>query len=103
MKAVELFAGAGGIALGCELGGFTPQIVSAWDRWASDTVRENQGAGYPMVAGWKGHGGDVRDVDWSQVTEPVDLVGGGPPCQPSGMGGKARSAKELAKWRPFLG
>ncbi|MBZ5737522.1 DNA cytosine methyltransferase [Nocardioides mangrovi] len=94
MRSVELFAGAGGLALGCELAGFHPEVVVEWDRWACDTVRENQALGYPLVDGWKVHEGDVRAVDWSQVTEPVDLVTGGPPCQPFSMGGKARAADD---------
>lgn len=94
MRSVELFAGAGGLALGCELAGFEPQIVVEWDRWACDTVRQNQALGYPLVNGWKVQEGDVRAVDWSQVRESIDLVTGGPPCQPFSMGGKHRAADD---------
>lgn len=87
MRSVELFAGAGGLALGCELAGFEPAAVVEWDRWACDTVRENRDAGYPLVQGWDVIEGDVRKVDWSGVSD-VDLVAGGPPCQPFSMGGK---------------
>jgi DNA (cytosine-5)-methyltransferase 1 len=94
VRSVELFAGAGGLALGCELAGFKPAAVVEWDRWACDTVRENRAVGYPLVQDWSVTEGDVRDVDWSLITEPVDLVSGGPPCQPFSMGGKARSADD---------
>ena len=93
MRSVELFAGAGGLALGCDLAGFEPSIVAEWDRWACDTVRENKAAGYSVVRDWAVHEGDVRDVEWSAVTD-VDLVSGGPPCQPFSMGGKARAADD---------
>ena len=82
MKAVELFAGAGGLALGVSLAGFKPLAVVEWDKWACDTIRQNQERGYPLVADWPLHEGDVRDFDWSSINEQVDLLAGGPPCQP---------------------
>ena len=88
MKAVELFAGAGGLALGVGLAGFKPLAVVEWDKWACDTIRQNQSRGYPLVADWPLWEGDVRSFDWSSITEPVDLLAGGPPCQPFSMGGK---------------
>ncbi|HEX7762840.1 MAG TPA: DNA cytosine methyltransferase, partial [Cellvibrio sp.] len=42
MKSVELFAGAGGLAMGCEIAGFEHLAVIEWDKWACDTVRENK-------------------------------------------------------------
>lgn len=93
MRSVELFAGAGGLALGCELAGFEHLAVVEWDRWACDTMRENRAASYPLVRDWKVVEGDVRKVDW-EGTEDVDLVAGGPPCQPFSMGGKARAADD---------
>lgn len=87
MRSIELFAGAGGLALGCHLAGFEPDLVVEWDRWACDTLRENQAAEYPLVVGWPVIEGDVRHVDWSTLPEGVDLVAGGPPCQPFSSGG----------------
>ena len=91
MKAVELFAGAGGLALGVGLAGFKPLAVVEWDKWACDTIRENQKRGYPLVADWPLHEGDVRNFDWGSITEQVDLLAGGPPCQPFSMGGKHKA------------
>lgn len=91
MKCVELFAGAGGLAMGVHLAGFDPQAVVEWDRWACDTIRENGARGYPLVAGWNVHEGDVRNFDWEGVGQSMDLVAGGPPCQPFSMGGKHRA------------
>jgi DNA (cytosine-5)-methyltransferase 1 len=94
MKSVELFAGAGGLALGCELAGFKSVKTVEWDRWACDTMRENQRAGYPLVASWQVIESDVRKVDWSDLDGPIDLVAGGPPCQPFSAAGKARAADD---------
>ncbi|MDR1428538.1 MAG: DNA cytosine methyltransferase [Bifidobacteriaceae bacterium] len=95
MRSIELFAGAGGLGLGCELGGFRPDAVVEWDRWACDTIRQNAAADYPLVRDWNVLEADVRSVDWqSIITGPVTLVAGGPPCQPFSMGGKARAADD---------
>ena len=92
MKSVELFAGAGGLGLGLSLAGFTPAAVVEWDKWACDTVRENLRREYPLVQGWPLVEGDVRewimDFSASPEADDVDLVAGGPPCQPFSMGGK---------------
>lgn len=100
MQSVELFAGAGGLALGCKLAGFETVRVVEWDRWACDTVRENAAADYPLVRNWQVAEGDVRGVDWSTITGPIDLVAGGPPCQPFSMGGKARASDDLRDMFP---
>ena len=91
MRAVELFAGAGGLALGVSLAGFKSLAVVEWDKWACDTIRENQRRGYPLVTGWPLHEGDVRAFDWSSIPEDIELLAGGPPCQPFSMGGKHRA------------
>lgn len=91
LSAVELFAGAGGLALGVSLAGFKPLAVLEWDHWACDTLRENRERGFPLVDGWPIHCGDVRAFDYEALRGPVDLVSGGPPCQPFSMGGKHRA------------
>ena len=92
MKAVELFAGAGGLAMGIRLAGFSSLALLEWSKSACDTVRLNQARGYPLVADWPApFEGDVRDFDWAQAgpdLEDIDLLAGGPPCQPFSMGGK---------------
>lgn len=93
MRAVELFAGAGGLALGASLAGFKPLAVVEWNKWACDTIRENRRRGYPMVADWPEPAeGDVRNEGWiANIPQDIELVAGGPPCQPFSMGGKHRA------------
>ena len=91
MKCIELFAGAGGLAMGVGLAGFESCAVVEWDKWACETIRENKKAGYPLVADWKVCEGDVRNFEWELLGRSIDLVAGGPPCQPFSMGGKHRA------------
>ena len=88
MNCIELYAGAGGLAMGVSLAGFKPLAVVERDKWACDTIRENQQLGYPLVKDWPLHQCDVRSFDWSLIVDSVDLIAGGPPCQPFSMGGK---------------
>ncbi len=94
MRSVELFAGAGGLAMGCEIAGFEHLAVVEWDKWACDTVRENQKRDYPLVRGWTLHEGDVRTFDWSSIPEDIELLAGGPPCQPFSIGGKHKAHED---------
>lgn len=89
MKAVELFAGAGGLGMGISKAGFTPTRIVEWDRWCCDTIRENRKAGRGVIGRWpEPIEGDVRQVDFMPLKGKVDLVSGGPPCQPFSLGGK---------------
>lgn len=92
LTSIELFAGAGGLAMGTSLAGFRSLGVVEWDRWACDTIRQNQARGYPLVADWPLFEGDVRDwtraLDAQMPEGQLDLLAGGPPCQPFSMGGK---------------
>lgn len=94
MRSVELFAGGGGLALGTHMAGFSTEVVAEWNSWACNTIRLNAEAGSPFVAGAKVMEGDVRDIDWSSVPAGVDLVSGGPPCQPFSAGGRGRAADD---------
>lgn len=91
---VELFAGAGGLALGCQRAGFDATVTAEWDAHACNTLRGNKERGNALASGWDVHEGDVRDFDWSSLEDTVDLVAGGPPCQPFSAGGLGRAAAD---------
>ncbi|CDH43998.1 Cytosine-specific methyltransferase [Candidatus Contendobacter odensis Run_B_J11] len=77
--------------MGVSLSGFESLAVVEWDKWACDTIRENQKRGYPLLQNWPLWEGDVRNFDWSSIADGIDLLAGGPPCQPFSMGGKHKA------------
>jgi DNA (cytosine-5)-methyltransferase 1 len=95
MKAVELFAGAGGLGMGIGKAGFRPRRIVEWNRWCCDTIRENRKGPGTLVSHWpEPVEGDVRDIDFRDLRGKIELVSGGPPCQPFSLGGKHRAHKD---------
>jgi len=90
MKSVELFAGAGGLAIGMAKAGFHHAAVIEWNSDACETFRENKRHHTHHVEEWPLHEGDVRGFDYRTLNGDVMVVSGGPPCQPFSMGGKHR-------------
>ncbi len=87
MQSAELFAGCGGLALGMSRAGFQHQHMAEFDQDAVATVLHNKAKGIEHVRDWPMGLQDVREIDWKKLTS-LDLVSGGPPCQPFGIGGK---------------
>ncbi len=88
MRSIELFAGAGGLALGVAQAGFEHDVVLEWDRNACDTLRRNHLSGVAHVSSWTIHEGDVSEYDFRKHAGKTEFVAGGPPCQPFSLGGK---------------
>lgn len=88
MKSIELFAGAGGLALGTSAAGFRHVALLEWDRDACETLRFNAERHFGPRSKVEVVEGDVRQFDFRQFHGELDLVSGGPPCQPFSIGGK---------------
>lgn len=78
---IELFAGAGGLALGLEQAGFDGLAYVEINGDACETLRRNRPE-------WNVIEGDVHEIDFRQYDGQVDLVSGGFPCQAFSMAGK---------------
>nr|WP_316655722.1 DNA cytosine methyltransferase [uncultured Gellertiella sp.] len=100
MKTLELFAGAGGLGMGVSRAGFKTEAVIEWDRWCCDTIRQNRKNEFGVIADWpEPIESDVRNIDFKMYQGRVNLVTGGPPCQPFSVGGKHQAhADERDMW-----
>lgn len=78
--------------LGTALAGFEHVAAIEWEHNCCQTLRLNQAAGYPLIGDTTIIESDVRKVDWSLAPDDLDLLAGGPPCQPFSLGGLARAA-----------
>lgn len=88
MQSVELFAGAGGLALGVARAGFRHNCLIEWDKSACTTLRENQKQFFGEMLQSSVIQSDVSKFDFSSITDQIDFLTGGPPCQPFSIGGK---------------
>ncbi|MEC4881023.1 MAG: hypothetical protein SAL70_06685 [Scytonema sp. PMC 1070.18] len=75
MKSVELFTGAGGLAIKTAKAGFDHSLVER-DQHSCHTIRENQHKGVSVVRDWCIHQMDVVDFDFSTVGGEIDLLAG---------------------------
>ena len=78
---LELFAGAGGLAVGLEKSGLKCVALNEIDKWACQTLRNNR-------PNWKVLEGDIKDFSFSEFKDNVDVVTGGFPCQAFSYAGK---------------
>lgn len=80
-NSVELFAGAGGLALGMSLAGFHHVLLNEFDTSACNTLKTNK-------PNWNVIEGDVRHIDFTPLRGKVDFLSGGFPCQAFSYAGK---------------
>lgn len=78
---VELFAGAGGLALGMHKAGFKHVLLNENDKTACQTLRRN----HPE---WNVVEGDIHNVDFKPLRGKIDFLSGGFPCQAFSYAGK---------------
>jgi len=73
-KSIELFAGAGGLALGLEKAGFEPVLLNEINSDACKTLKHNR-------PNWNVIEGDITKLDFSDYKGKIDFLSGGFPCQ----------------------
>lgn len=80
LNVIELFAGAGGLALGLEQAGFNTKLAVEINKWATKTLKTNR-------PNWNIAEDDINKIVENGVKtylkddEEIDLVSGGYPCQ----------------------
>lgn len=84
---LELFAGAGGLAIGLEKAGIKCKALNEIDKWACKTLRENR-------PNWNVLEGDIKQFDFSSYKDEVDIITGGFPCQAFSYAGKKLGLKD---------
>ncbi len=87
-SSIELFTGAGGLALGLERAGLHHLALVEIEKRSVTTLRTNSRNGALGVAESDIHEMNVRKFDFSPFADRVDLIAGGVPCQPFSLGGK---------------
>lgn len=99
LRAMSLFSGGGGLDLGFERAGF--EHIASFDALeiCGATLRHNRSQ-------WKvfsGQYGDVTKVNWTAYKGAVDLVHGGPPCQPFSVAGRRSGSEDTRDmWPAFI-
>ncbi|MEQ9166261.1 MAG: DNA (cytosine-5-)-methyltransferase [Fulvivirga sp.] len=78
---LELFAGAGGLAIGLEKAGLKCVALNEIDHWAAETLRVNR-------PGWRVIEDDIRNLSFKEYSGRLDVVTGGFPCQAFSYAGK---------------
>ncbi len=101
LTCLELFAGPGGLALGVHNAGFRHLGLIEYEKAAAATLRENckDPLGLdPTVVIER----DARLVDYKPFAGKVDLLTGGPPCQPFSAGGHGKGPADDRNMFPTL-
>ncbi|MEI8363810.1 MAG: DNA (cytosine-5-)-methyltransferase [Betaproteobacteria bacterium] len=93
MKTLEIFSGAGGLAKGLELSGFEHAAFVEFNKHACNSLYENFNPERVFF-------GDIKDFNFDNL-EQIDLVAGGPPCQPFSLGGKHGANQDNRDMFPY--
>lgn len=88
LRAIDLFAGGGGTALGLENAGLHHDLLVEKDRHAAATLKMNR-------PNWNVFEGDVAEVDYTPFAGKVDVVEGGFPCQAFSYAGNKMGFKDV--------
>ncbi|MEU9563076.1 DNA (cytosine-5-)-methyltransferase [Streptomyces sp. NPDC048161] len=115
---VELFAGGGGLAMAVHQAGFRPLLFNEFNKRACETLvasaRKTLGVdGIERAEDTKPepprpgrpaplYPGDVRDLDMTAFQGKVDVLAGGPPCQPFSAGGVAKGDEDKRNMFPAM-
>ena len=87
LSSLELFTGAGGLALGVASAGFSHLGLVELNEHACHSLRANSRR-IRLMRGWPIFEQDARTFDFRTYSGKVTLIAAGAPCQPWSLGGK---------------
>jgi DNA (cytosine-5)-methyltransferase 1 len=100
MNSIEIFAGGGGLALGVKDAGFSHASLIEWDTDSAKTLYHNyKNFGFDNEQQWI-FNDDIRNISFSEYSDKIDLLSGGPPCQPFSIGGKHKAYNDTRDMFP---
>ena len=99
LRALSLFSGGGGLDLGFDKAGFEHVASYELIPICKDTLSTNRPS-WTIFSGTEE--GDVTKVDWNQYEGQIDIIHGGPPCQPFSIAGQQKGIEdERNMWGEF--
>jgi DNA (cytosine-5)-methyltransferase 1 len=101
LNSLELCSGAGGLALGIAMAGFCYSAVVELDNACCETLRHNKLADVEYVRNWDVLESDISEMDFAPY-RGIDLLSGGPPCQPFSQGGTRNGRSDKRDMFPHL-
>ena len=81
-NSLELFSGAGGLAIGLENSGFSHKLLVERDPHACKNLTINKQQEKEPFINWNLYEGDSRSINYKEKLQNIEFVSGGPPCQP---------------------
>ncbi|MEA3544646.1 MAG: DNA (cytosine-5-)-methyltransferase [Thermodesulfobacteriota bacterium] len=91
LNSVELFSGAGGLALGMAQSGFHHEMLVEFNRDAVATLVKNHDEGQAQIKDWNIQHDDIKNISFKKYKGNISVMAGGPPCQPFSLGGKHKA------------
>lgn len=92
MRTLEIFSGAGGLAQGLARAGFEHVSLVEINKDACHSLRKNFN---PEIV----YEGNILDFNL-RALDNIDVIAGGPPCQPFSLGGKHQAQQDIRDMFP---
>ncbi|MGO6684608.1 DNA cytosine methyltransferase [Rhizobium leguminosarum] len=87
MNIAEIFVGIGGLGLGANYKDGNSLFAIDKNKSSCLTLNANKDSGLSPFVKWNIFNQDIKTFDYSSFANRVDLLLGGPPCQPFSIGG----------------